>query len=100
MTIVKTKAAVRKWVEARLAEGYWVSVCLSCGTWFAQKRAGRRGIICGLKRCEMWRHYQTEIGRAPPDWLVAKWREEQGDLPAASSTTPFPRWRCGIQEAA
>lgn len=100
MTHVKTKAAVQKWIENRRAEGYWVSVCLSCGTWFAQTRRGGPALLCGLRRCELWRYYQSKIGRAPPAWRVAKWHAEHGDEPSPKYVTPFPRWRCGIQEAA
>lgn len=93
-------SALNAWIEARRAEGYSIYVCPSCGIFFAQLagRLGRKPIFCGLHRCELWRRYQHKNGRAPPDWLVMKWKSEQGDKPNPKSKPMDckPRWRCGV----
>src|SRR6266850_8563575 len=84
---VRERANVKKrelnaWILARRAEGLWVQPCAGfCGVWFAQVREGRRAILCERHRCHLYRLYQRIHGRAPPEWIKAKWLEEHGNSP-------------------
>jgi hypothetical protein len=76
------KRAVEAWIAARRAEGCRVTPCLSCGSWFAQRRTpGRRSWWCGRQRCDLWAKYQNEHNQAPPEWMELKWFEQHGNAP-------------------
>jgi hypothetical protein len=86
---VVRKRELEAWIEARRAEGLWVQPCAAfCGVWFAQERMGRRAVLCERHRCHLYRIYQRHTGRAPPEWLKAKWIEEHGDEPRKRSAGP------------
>jgi hypothetical protein len=73
------REVVEAWLAARRAEGMWVDKCQSCGSWFAQPRMGRKGILCDRRVCILAHRWQRKYGRMPPDWLWAKWRAIYGE---------------------
>jgi hypothetical protein len=86
------------WIERERAEGRWVQPCLSCGRWFSVphkgvRRPGRRSIRCNLHRCDLWARYRNEFNRAPPEWLVLKWKTVYGDKPRLARPKKFAERR-------
>lgn len=97
---MSTLSELNGWIASMKASGHWVTRCLSCGWFFAQLHKGRRGrraVVCGKHRCCLWRGFQNRNGRAPPAWMLAKWREEHGDKPR---TDKPKRFREEMREAA
>jgi len=84
---VRRKDIVNAWIEARRAEGMWVSTCLSCGSWFAQPRMGRRGILCDRRVCILAHRWRRKYGRMPPDEMWRRWRIWYGDAQGYRPTT-------------
>jgi hypothetical protein len=79
--------ALEAWIAARLAEGMKVRRCLSCGSWFAQPKAGRVAVMCDRHVCILAYRWQRRHGRMPPDWLWAKWRLAHGDKQRGQPTS-------------
>lgn len=70
------------WILERQAEGLWVLSCRAgCGTWFAQRHRGRPAFLCEKHRCTLWHRWREKNGRAPPGYMILKWRELYGDRP-------------------
>lgn len=82
-----TLAQVEAWIAARRAEGMWVTCCQSCGSWFAQPRMGRRGVLCDRRVCLMAYYWRRKQGRMPPDEMWRRWRERYGDERRVLSAT-------------
>ena len=77
---------VEQWIAARRAEGLRVAPCLSCGSWFAQRRTpGRRSWWCGRQRCALWAAFGNANGRAPPKWMELRWFEIHGNAARRSN---------------
>lgn len=81
---------VNEWIGLWRAKGYWCSRCPSCGWWYAQEHKGRRSIICEKARCDRWNYYRNRNGRAPPEWLLLKWKEMYGDSARRASPKKNP----------